>query len=76
MFTDDNSWLETCREKRYMQELRRYFGYVPLIGVACGVLVLNRRGEILLQKRRDKSRWGIIGSAMETGESVQEAADM
>lgn len=69
---DVNSWLEIYREKGYIQELRRHIGHAPLIGVACGVIVLNRRGEILLQKRRDNGRWGIIGGAMEIGESVQE----
>ena len=69
---DVNSWLEIYREKGYIQELRRHIGHAPLIGVACGVIVLNSRGEILLQKRRDNGRWGIIGGAMEIGESVQE----
>ena len=69
---DVNAWLEIYRENGYIQELRRYIGHAPLIGVACGIIVINSRGEILLQKRRDNGRWGIIGGAMEIGESVQE----
>ena len=65
-------WLEIYRKNGYVQELRRHIGHAPLIGVACGVIVVNSVGEILLQKRRDNGCWGIIGGAMEIGESVQE----
>ena len=61
---ETKDWLETFREKGYIQELRRQVGHAPLIGVAYGVIVLNDAGEILLQKRRDNGRWGIIGGAM------------
>ena len=69
---DTKDWLAIYRKKGYIQELRRQVGHAPLIGVACGIIVLNGAGEILLQKRRDNGRWGIIGGAMEIGESFQE----
>ena len=65
-------WLKSYRENGYINEMRRHIGHAPLIGIACGIIAVNGRGEILLQKRRDNGRWGIIGGAMEIGESVHE----
>ena len=72
---DVKDWLEINRRNGYVQELRRHIGHAPLIGVACGVIVVNSDGEIFLQKRRDNGCWGIIGGTMEIGESAIAAAN-
>ena len=58
----------------YIKEMRKIVGHAPLMGTACGVIIENDRGEILLQKRRDNGCWGILGGAMEIGEKFIEAA--
>jgi 8-oxo-dGTP pyrophosphatase MutT (NUDIX family) len=39
-----------------------------------GVIVRDRRGWVLLEKRRDCGVWGLPGGRIEPGESVREAA--
>lgn len=41
---------------------------------ACGVIIENSKGEILLQQRKDNGRWGIPGGAMEMGEKYIDVA--
>lgn len=38
------------------------------------MLVFNEHKQILLQKRTDTKDWGMIGGALELGESLEEAA--
>lgn len=65
-------YLQRYRENGYIQELRKYVGHAPIMSTAGGIIIENENGEILLQKRKDNSMWGIIGGAMEIGESIQE----
>lgn len=60
--------------KNYIKEMRKDVGHAPLMGTACGVIIENDKGEILLQKRRDNGCWGILGGAMEIGEKFAEVA--
>jgi 8-oxo-dGTP pyrophosphatase MutT (NUDIX family) len=41
---------------------------------ACNLLVVNDRGEILLQKRRDTGQWALPGGAQELGETPTQCA--
>ncbi|WP_047985038.1 NUDIX hydrolase [Ornithinibacillus californiensis] len=56
----------------YIEEIRELVGNQPLILVGTAVGVINDKGEILLQKRRDGS-WGVPGGFLDLGESAQEA---
>lgn len=58
----------------YVQGLRAIVGKRPLILVSAGVLLLNRQGDLLLQRRADDALWGIPGGSLEIGESTEEAA--
>lgn len=58
----------------YIEELRRLIGTRPIIMAGVSVIVINNNNEILLQKRTDTGDWGVIGGAMELGESLEEAA--
>jgi 8-oxo-dGTP pyrophosphatase MutT (NUDIX family) len=58
----------------YIQELRKRIGTRPIIMVGASVIVRNEKGEFLLQKRADTLDWGLIGGAMEPGESLEETA--
>ena len=56
----------------YIENLRAAVGNQPLILVGVAVAVLNKTGEILLQKRMD-GLWGVPGGFIELGESTEEA---
>ncbi|MBQ7942567.1 MAG: NUDIX hydrolase [Lachnospiraceae bacterium] len=58
----------------YIKEMRKTVGHAPLMTTACGVIIENDKGEILLQKRRDNGCWGILGGAMEIGEKFLNVA--
>lgn len=55
-------------------DLRRLIGSRPIIMAGSCVIVRNKEGQILLQKRRDTDDWGTIGGSLELGESFEEAA--
>lgn len=38
------------------------------------VIVINAHHQVLLQRRSDSGDWGVIGGALELGESLEEAA--
>ena len=67
-------YIELYKNGGYIREMRKYVGHAPIMTCACGVIIENDRGEILLQKRRDNGCWAIIGGALEFGETCEEAA--
>lgn len=58
----------------YIRHLRRQLGTQPIIMVGVSIFVINEQNEILLQKRSDTGDWGVIGGALELGESLEQAA--
>lgn len=58
----------------YIMDLRKYVGKMPLIQIGASVILINDRGEILLQKRKDNGLWAYHGGSLEPGESCEEAA--
>ena len=60
----------------YILELRKQVGHRPLIMTCAGVLLLNEKRELLLQKRADNGLWGYPGGSMELGESFKDRTDL
>ena len=60
-------------KKDYIQDLRQKVGHEPLILNFAGGILVNKKNEILLQKRSDFNSWGLPGGAMEFGESAKDA---
>lgn len=58
----------------YILDLRKLIGNRPIILIGATVIVLNDKGEILLNKRTDTNTWGIPGGSMEIGETLEETA--
>lgn len=58
----------------YIMDLRKHVGHEPLIMSCAGVLILNERKQLLLQKRADNGCFGYPGGSMELGESFEECA--
>ncbi|MYL63511.1 NUDIX domain-containing protein [Bacillus hwajinpoensis] len=57
----------------YVKDLRLLVGHKPLILTGAVVLIINEKGELLLQHRTDGG-WGLPGGLMELGESLQDTA--
>ena len=58
----------------YINDLRKYIGHDLVMTVGCGVLIEDKEGRLLLQKRSDTGEWCIPGGAMEPVETYEEAA--
>ena len=58
----------------YILGLRTLVGHRPLLQLGASVIVVNARGEILLQKRADNGMWGYHGGSVELNERVEDAA--
>jgi 8-oxo-dGTP pyrophosphatase MutT (NUDIX family) len=58
----------------YVKNLRSIIGTMPVNLVATTVLMVNDKGEILLQKRSEPyGTWGLPGGQIELGESTEKA---
>ncbi len=61
-------------EKNYIKWIRSKVGNDMIFLNFVGGCIRNEKGDIILQKRRDKNKWGFPGGAMEIGESAYETA--
>lgn len=57
----------------YIKDIRKYVGHAPLMCCAAGAIIVNKKNQILLQKRSDSGLWGNPGGAIELGEKLEEA---
>lgn len=60
--------------QNYIQWLRSKVGHDKIILIFAGGCIFNEKKEVLLQRRRDSSKWGFPGGAVELGETPQMAA--
>lgn len=59
-----------------MEDLRELIGHRPVILPGAVVIIMDEKGHILLQQRRQKEKlWGLPGGIMELGESLEETAE-
>ena len=56
----------------YLKNLRARIGHDVLLTPGVAAVIVNNRGEVLLQRRSDDGRWGLPGGAMEPGEEPAE----
>ncbi|CCV63626.1 MutT/nudix family protein [Alteracholeplasma palmae J233] len=59
--------------KNYIKWIRSKVGHEKIFLNFVGGCIRNSKGEILLQRRKDKNVWGFPGGAIELGESAKEA---
>lgn len=60
-YDGDRKKKERTKHMGYILELRKQVGHRPLIMTCAGVLLLNEKRELLLQKRADNGLWGYPG---------------
>lgn len=58
----------------YIKSIRKMVGHAPVLLCGASVIVVNKSGELLLQRRRDNGCWGYPGGGAEIDEVVEEAA--
>ncbi|AFZ66610.1 NUDIX domain-containing protein [Deinococcus peraridilitoris] len=58
----------------HLRDLRCLVGSRPLFSVGACVCLLDQAGRLLLQRRTDNGRWGLIGGSSELGETAVETA--
>ncbi|MBO4926357.1 MAG: NUDIX domain-containing protein [Clostridia bacterium] len=58
----------------YILDLRKTVGHRCLLQVGASVIVEDRQGRILLEKRTDNGLWGYPGGGTELDERVEDAA--
>lgn len=54
----------------YLGRLREKIGSAPVLSPAIRIVLLDPKGRVLLQKRRDFGKWGLPGGHPEEGESI------
>lgn len=58
----------------YIMDLRKIVGHRPLLQVGASVILEDKQGRVLLQKRTDNRCWGYPGGSTELDERVEDAA--
>ena len=59
----------------YIEDLRKLIGHKRIVLNGSLVIIENKDGKILMQKRTyPKGKWGLPGGLMELGESTAETA--
>ncbi|SDZ29132.1 ADP-ribose pyrophosphatase YjhB, NUDIX family [Evansella caseinilytica] len=58
----------------YINWIRERVGHEKIFLNFSGVCITDDKGNILLQRRGDKNKWGFPGGALELGESAEECA--
>lgn len=56
------------------EKMRSEHYHDVIIQVCASVVIENKKGEILLQKRSDNYKWGLPGGSQEPGETLEETA--
>jgi len=60
--------------KEYLKNLRKLVGHMPILVCGASVIVVNEKGEVLLQLRSDNGCWGYAGGSVDINEVVEDAA--
>ena len=58
----------------YIKTIRKKVGHDAVLQCGASVILVNRQGELLLQRRSDDGSWGYHGGSVELGEDVEKTA--
>lgn len=48
--------------------------HIPFIQTGAAIIIVNENGQILLQERTDRNKWGLPGGCQELGERLEDTA--
>ena len=48
--------------------------HIPFIQTGAAIIIRNKKGQILLQERADRNKWGLPGGCQDLGEDLRETA--
>ncbi len=80
--------ISTLNEEELLDLSKNYGGYpvlfrmalderichIPFIQTGAAIIIRNPKGEILLQERTDRDKWGLPGGCQDLGEDLRETA--
>lgn len=58
----------------YSKSIRNLIGHFPMVTPVATVVALNKKGQILLERRSDNGKWTIPSGIIEPGESAKDCA--
>lgn len=58
----------------FRMALDERINHIPFIQTGAAIIIRNENGEILLQERTDRNKWGLPGGCQELGEDLRETA--
>ena len=58
----------------YIMDMRKIVGHRCILQVGASVILEDKQGRVLLQKRADNHMWGYAGGSVELDEKVEDAA--
>ena len=48
--------------------------HIPFIQTGAAIIIRNEKGQILLQERTDRNKWGLPGGCQDLGEDLRQTA--
>lgn len=58
----------------FRMALDERISHIPFIQTGAAIIIRNEAGQILLQERTDRNKWGLPGGCQELGEELKETA--
>ena len=58
----------------FRMSLDERINHIPFIQTESAIIIRNEKGEILLQERTDRNKWGLPGGCQDLGEDLRETA--
>lgn len=62
------------KQDGYSRSIRKLIGHFPMVTPVATVVTLNKKGQILLERRSDNGKWTIPSGIIEPGESAKDCA--
>lgn len=62
------------KQDGYSRSIRNLIGHFPMVTPVATVVALNKKGQILLERRSDNGKWTIPSGIIEPGESAKDCA--
>ena len=58
----------------FRMSLDERISHIPFIQTGAAIIIINEQGQILLQERTDRNKWGLPGGCQDLGENLKDTA--